>query len=178
MTCPSQEDQLTSPPNSGLFKLEVRLLSGKPEVAQGEAIKRSKFSEEQIAHALRLAESGTPVVDVCRQIGVSEVTYYTWKKKFGNLGVSELRRLKMLEDENARLKRIVADLTLGKQILQEVVRLQLRMKVKRRKRISLQRGRPTPATGPNQNWEHGLRARSDARWTGIPGAQGDRSVES
>ena len=62
------------------------------------------------------------MVDVCRQIGVSEATYYTWKKKFGDLGVSELKRLKMLEDENARLKRIVADLTLNKQILQEVVR--------------------------------------------------------
>ncbi len=74
------------------------------------------------ATILRLADSGTPVVDVCRQIGVSEATYYTWKKKFGDLGVTELKRLKMLEDENARLKRIVADLTLDKQILQEVVR--------------------------------------------------------
>ena len=88
-------------------------------------MKRSRFSEEQIAYALRLAESGTPVADVCRQIGVSEATYYTWKKKFGDLGVSELKRLRMLEDENARLKRIVADLTLDKQILQEVVRKKL-----------------------------------------------------
>ena len=85
-------------------------------------MKKSRFSEEQIAYALRLAESGTPVVDVCRQIGVSEATYYTWKKKYADLGVTELRRLKMLEDENSRLKRIVADLTLDKQILQEVVR--------------------------------------------------------
>ena len=60
-----------------------------------------------------------------RQIGVSEATYYTWKKKFGDLGVSELKRLKMLEDENTRLKRIVANLTLDKQILQEVVRKKL-----------------------------------------------------
>lgn len=88
-------------------------------------MKRSRFSEEQIAYALRLAESGTPVADVCRQIGVSEATYYTWKKKFGDLGVTELKRLKMLEDENIRLKRIVADLTLDKQILQEVVRKKL-----------------------------------------------------
>ena len=88
-------------------------------------MKRSRFSEEQIAYALRLAESGTPVADVCRQIGVSEATYYTWKRKFGDLGVSELKRLRMLEDENARLKRIVADLTLDKQILQEVVRKKL-----------------------------------------------------
>ncbi len=85
-------------------------------------MKRSRFSEEQIAYALRLAKSGTPVVDVFRQIGVSGTTYYTWKKTYDDLGVTELRRLKMLEDENARLKRIVADLTLDKQILQEVVR--------------------------------------------------------
>ena len=65
------------------------------------------------------------MVDVCRQIGVSEATYYTWKKKYGDLGVTELRRLKMLEDENARLKRIVADLTLDKQILQDVVKKKL-----------------------------------------------------
>ena len=88
-------------------------------------MKKSRFSEEQIAYALRLGESGTPVVDVYRQIGVSEATYYTWKKKYADLGVTELRRLKMLEDENSRLKRIVADLTLDKQILQEVVRKEL-----------------------------------------------------
>jgi putative transposase len=59
---------------------------------------------------------------VCRQIGISEATFYTWKKKYADLGVSELRKMKQLEDENARLRRIVADLTLDKQILQEVVR--------------------------------------------------------
>lgn len=75
-------------------------------------MKMSSFTEEQIAYALRLGESGTPVVDVCRQIGVSEATYYTWKKKYADLGVTELRRLKVLENENTRLKRIVADLTL------------------------------------------------------------------
>ena len=85
-------------------------------------MKKSRFTEEQIAYALRLGDGGTPVVDVCRQIGISEATFYTWKKKYGELGVSELRKLKMLEDENARLRRIVADLTLDKQILQEVVR--------------------------------------------------------
>jgi len=85
-------------------------------------MKRSRFSEEQIVYALRLADSGTPVADVCRQLGVSEATYYTWKKKYADLGVAELRKMKVLDDENARLKRIVADLTLDKQILQEVVR--------------------------------------------------------
>lgn len=79
-------------------------------------MKRSRFTEEQIAYALRLADSGTPVVDVCRQLGVSEATFYTWKKKYADFGVSELRKLKQLEDENARLRRIVADLTLDKQI--------------------------------------------------------------
>jgi putative transposase len=88
-------------------------------------MKKSRFTEEQIAYALRLAEGGMPVADVCRQIGISDATFYTWKKKYAELGVSELRKLKMLEDENARLRRIVADLTLDKQILQEVVKKKL-----------------------------------------------------
>ena len=88
-------------------------------------MKKSRFTDEQIVYALRLAESGTPVIDVCRQTGISEATFYTWKKKYADLGVTELRKLKQLEDENARLKRIVADLTLDKQILQEVVRKKL-----------------------------------------------------
>jgi putative transposase len=85
-------------------------------------MKRSKFSEEQVAYALRQAESGTPVGDVCRQLGVSEATFYVWKKKYVHLGVSELRRLRQLEDENARLKRLVADLTLDKHMLAEALR--------------------------------------------------------
>jgi putative transposase len=71
---------------------------------------------------LRQAESGVPVSDVCRQMGVSEATFYVWKKKYANLGVTELRRLKQLEEENARLKRVVGDLTLDRHILQEVLR--------------------------------------------------------
>jgi putative transposase len=85
-------------------------------------MKKSRFTEELIAYALRLAEGGTPVAGVCRQIGISDATFYTWKKKYAEMGVSELRKMRQLEDENARLKRIVADLTLDKQILQEVVR--------------------------------------------------------
>ena len=72
--------------------------------------------------ALRQVEGGTPVGDVCRQIGVSEATFYVWKKKFAHLGVSELRRLRQLEEENNRLKRLVADLTLDTHILQETLR--------------------------------------------------------
>ncbi len=79
------------------------------------------FTEEQIVAALRRVEGGTPVAEVCRKLGVSEQTYYRWKKKYAGMGVAELRRLKQLEDENKRLKQIVADLTLDKQMLQEVV---------------------------------------------------------
>jgi len=85
-------------------------------------MKRSKFSEEQVAYALRQAESGTPVGDVCRQLGVSEATFYAEKKKYAHLGVSELRRLRQLEDENARLKRLVADLALDQHMLAEALR--------------------------------------------------------
>ena len=85
-------------------------------------MKRSKFSEEQVAYALRQVEAGTPVSDVCRQLGVSEATFYAWKKKYAHLGVSELRRLRQLEDENYRLKRLVADLTLDKHMLAEALR--------------------------------------------------------
>ena len=88
-------------------------------------MRKSRFSDEQIAYALRMADGGTPVAEVCRQIGMSEATFYTWKKKYGELGVSELRKLRQLEDENARLRRIVADLTLDKEILQEVVKKKL-----------------------------------------------------
>ncbi len=85
-------------------------------------MKRSKFSEEQIAYALRQAEGGTPAADVCRQLGVSEATFYLWKKKYAHLGVSELRRLRQVEDENRRLKQLVADLTLDKHMLGEALR--------------------------------------------------------
>ena len=85
-------------------------------------MKRSKFSEEQVAYALRQVEAGTPVGDVCRQLGVSEATFYVWKKRYGHLGVNEVRRVRQLEDENARLKRLVADLTLDKHMLAEALR--------------------------------------------------------
>jgi putative transposase len=85
-------------------------------------MKRSKFSEEQIVYAIRQAETGTPVGDLCRQLGVSDATFYAWKKKYAHLGVSELRRLRQLEEENGRLKRLVADLSLDKHMLSEALR--------------------------------------------------------
>lgn len=85
-------------------------------------MKRSTFSEEQIVYAIRQAESGTPVGDLCRQLGVSDATVYAWKKKYAHLGVSELRRLRQVEEENSRLKRLVADLSLDKHMLSEALR--------------------------------------------------------
>ena len=85
-------------------------------------MKRSTYSDEQIAYALRHAEGGTAVADVCRTLGISEATFYVWKKRFANLGATELRELRQLREENAKLKRVVADLTLDKHILGEIVR--------------------------------------------------------
>ena len=86
---------------------------------------RKAVPEEQIVFALRQAEGGTPVVVVCRKLGVTEQTFYRWKRKFAGLGIAELRRLRELEDENRRLKQLVADLTLDKHMLQEVIRKKL-----------------------------------------------------
>jgi putative transposase len=88
-------------------------------------MKRSKFTDQQIAFALRQAEEGTPVAEVCRKMGISEATFYVWKKKFGGLMPSEVRKLRHLQEENQRLKRIVADLSLDREMLQEVIRSKL-----------------------------------------------------
>lgn len=85
-------------------------------------MKRSKFSEEQIVYAIRQAESGTPIGDLCRQYGIVEQTFYAWKKKYAHLGVTELHRLRQLEEENSRLKRLVTDLSLDKHMLSEALR--------------------------------------------------------
>lgn len=86
---------------------------------------RKTFSEEQMIVALRQAEGGTSVGEVCRKLGITEQTFYRWKRKFAGLGVAELRRLRQVEEENRRLKQLVADLTLDKHMLQEVIRKKL-----------------------------------------------------
>lgn len=85
-------------------------------------MKKTRYTEEQITFALKQAETGTRVEEVCRKMGISEATFYNWKKKFGCMGVTELRRLRQLEEENQRLKRLVADLSLDKEMLQEVIK--------------------------------------------------------
>lgn len=84
-------------------------------------MKQTRFTEEQIAYALRQAEAGTPVVEVIRKLGISEQTFYRWKKKYAGMGVGEVRRLKQLEEENRKLKQLVADLSLDKRMLQDVL---------------------------------------------------------
>ncbi len=84
-------------------------------------MKTSKFTEEQIAFALKQAETGTPVKEVVRKMGITEQTFYRWKKKYGGMMPSDLRKLKQLEEENRQLKKLVADLSLDKQMLQDVL---------------------------------------------------------
>jgi putative transposase len=85
-------------------------------------MKKARFTEAQIAFILRQAEEGTAIAEVCRKAGISEATFYNWRKKYGGLLPSEMKRLKQLEEENGRLKRIVADLSLDKEMLQDVIR--------------------------------------------------------
>jgi len=84
-------------------------------------MKQKRFTEEQKAFALRQADSGVPIPEILRKLSISEATFYRWKKKYGGMGVAEIRRLRQLEDENRRLKGLVADLTLDKQILQDAL---------------------------------------------------------
>jgi len=84
-------------------------------------MRKSRFSEQQIAFILQLADAGSSVEEVCRKAGVSQQTFYRWRKKYGGLMPSEVRRLKQLEEENGRLKRMVADLSLDKAMLQDVL---------------------------------------------------------
>ena len=84
-------------------------------------MKKSQFTDQQIAFAVQPAEAGVAVEEVCRKLGISQQTFYRWKKKFAGLGVAELRRLRQLEEENKKLKALVADLSLDKKMLQDVV---------------------------------------------------------
>ena len=88
-------------------------------------MKRSRFTEQQIAFALQQAEQGTQVGEVTRKMGISEQTFYRWKKQFAGVGLSEVRELRSLRHENSKLKQLVADLTLDRHILQEIVRKKL-----------------------------------------------------
>ena len=83
--------------------------------------KGKRCSEEQIIYALRQTDGGRKIADVCRELGVTEQTYHRWKRQYSGMGVSELRRLKKLEDETSSLRKLVADLSLDKHILQEIV---------------------------------------------------------
>ena len=88
-------------------------------------MKASKFSEAQIAFVLRQAEDGTAIGEVCRKVGISEATFYNWRKKYAGLMPSEMKRLRQLEDENGKLKKLVADLSLDRAMLQDVLRRKL-----------------------------------------------------
>ena len=88
-------------------------------------MKASKFTDAQKAFVIKQGEEGAPVAEICRQAGISQATYFNWKKKYAGLMPSEMRRLRELEDENSRLKKIVADLTLDREMLQDVIRRKL-----------------------------------------------------
>lgn len=88
-------------------------------------MKKSKFTEAQIVFAIKQSDNGVTVAEICRKMGISEATFYNWKKKYGGLGVTELRELRQLKDENARLKQMVANLSLDKQMLQDVIQKKL-----------------------------------------------------
>ena len=85
-------------------------------------MKASKFTDAQKAFILKQGEEGTPVAEICRKAGISQATYFSWKKKYAGLLPTEMKRLKQLVDENGRLKKIVADLTLDREMLQDVIR--------------------------------------------------------
>jgi putative transposase len=91
----------------------------------GGAMKASRFSDAQKAFILKQAEDGVPIGEVCRKVGISQATFYGWRKKYAGLLPTEMRRLKALEGENGRLKKLVAELSLDKEMLQDVVRRKL-----------------------------------------------------
>lgn len=88
-------------------------------------MKTSKFTESQIIFAIKQSESGVKVDEICRKLGISQATFFNWKKKYSGLGIAELKKLKQLEEENHLLKKLVADLSLDKQMLQDVIKKKL-----------------------------------------------------
>ena len=88
-------------------------------------MKTSRFTNEQIAFAIKQSELGTKVEEICREMGISDATFYKWRQKYAGLGPSELKKLKQLEEENSKLKRLVADLSLDKAMLQDVLSKEL-----------------------------------------------------
>jgi putative transposase len=88
-------------------------------------MRKSKYSEHQIVGALKRAEAGVPVKDLCRELGVSSATFYQWRSKYGGMEASDLKRLKALEEENRRLKQMYADLSLDHEILKDIVERKL-----------------------------------------------------
>jgi putative transposase len=99
--------------------------AGFPGWEERRAMKASKLSDAQKAFILKQGSDGVPVADICGKAGISEATYYNWRKKYGSLMPSEMRHLRQLEEENAKLKKIVADLSLDKERLQDVIRREL-----------------------------------------------------
>jgi putative transposase len=111
-------------PKTGPFR--VRVFRGIfPGWEEWKTMKTSQFSDAQKAFILRQGADGVPVADICRKAGISQATYFNWKKKYEGLQPPEMRRLKQLEDENAKLKKIVADLSLDREMLQDVIRRKL-----------------------------------------------------
>jgi putative transposase len=84
-------------------------------------MRKSRFTKQQISYALKQAETGTPVAEVIRKMGITEQSFFRWKKQYGGMGLSELRRLRLFEEGNRKLKQLVADLSLDKHILQDVL---------------------------------------------------------
>lgn len=124
-------------------------------------MRKSKFSEAQIASAVKQVELGLPIEEVCRKIGISQNTFYVWRRRFGSMEPSEIRRLRQLEGENRRLKGMVADLSLDKQMLQEVRPLA------RRERNARPREDGQPAN-PLQPGRRGEEPRGGRRGGGVP----------
>jgi putative transposase len=96
-----------------------------PWLGGAENMKASRFSDTQKAFILKQGADGMPVADICRKAGISQATYFNWKKKYDGLLPSEMRRLKQLEDENSKLRKVVADLSLDKEMLQDALRRKL-----------------------------------------------------